>query len=201
MFRYKKQVLGVFIGSAICISLFQSSVIFATPKIKNVSIQKEAVFLGVDGYGQKTKKDSLDTLQLKFSIDGKTTTLPVNNGRKNNGIYSFPIQNKLQEGYIYHLTIQNNIVQDAVLLDSKKDALVSGTVTVIGKNFIKVNHTEIPFDKNTKCYQITWKAGGSTVQKTQLNQLKNKTVKVTYNAQNKAKMCMFLQSASHIPHL
>ena len=187
MFRYKKQVLGVFIGSAICISLFQSSVIFATPKTKNVSIQKEAVFLGVDGYGQKTKKDSLDTLRLKFSIDGKTTTLPVNNGRKNNGIYSFPIQNKLQEGYIYHLTIQNNIVQDAVLLDSKKDALVSGTVTAIGKNFIKVNHTEIPFDKNTKCYQITWKAGGSTVQKIQLNQLKNKTVKVTYNAQNKAK--------------
>ena len=89
LFDLKKQVLGVFIGSTICISLFQSSVIFATPKTKNVSIQKEAVFLDVNRYEQKTKKDSLDTLQLKFSIDGKTTTLPVNNGRKNNGIYSF----------------------------------------------------------------------------------------------------------------
>ena len=105
MFRYKKQILSLFIGSAICISLFQSSVVFATPKAKNISIQKEAVFLGIDGYGEKTKKDSLDTSRLKFSMDGKTTILPVNNGTKNNGIYSFPIQNKLQEGYIYHLTI------------------------------------------------------------------------------------------------
>ena len=86
MFRYKKQILSLFIGFIIFISLFQPSVTFATPKAKNVTIQKEAVFLGVDGYGQKTKKDSLNTFRFKFSIDGKTMTLPVNNGTKNNGV-------------------------------------------------------------------------------------------------------------------
>ena len=65
-------------------------------------IEKEAVFLGVEGYGDLTKGENLDhslisKFKFNFYIDGEKKTLLLNNGKEvKEGVYTFDLQNQLQ---------------------------------------------------------------------------------------------------------
>ena len=54
-------------------------------------------------------------------------------------------------------------------------------------NFIQVGEEKIEFTKDTGIYKITWKAGNSSVEKVGIDDLKDKTVKVTLDKEGKAK--------------
>ncbi len=156
--------------------------------------QKEAVFLGVEDYGALTKGENLDhslisKFKFKFYIDGEEKTFSIDNGKEvKEGVYTFEIQNKLQEGYIYDVVIEKNTIKSVKLLDEDKKAMLSGRVNNIEQDsFIEVGEEKITLTKDTGIYKITWKAGNSSVEKVEINDLKDKTVKVTLDKDGKAK--------------
>ena len=149
-------------------------------------VEKEAVFLGVEGYGELTKGENLDhslisKFKFNFYIDGEKKTLSVNNGKEvKEGVYTFELQNQLQEGYIYDIVINKDTVESIKLLDNNKKAMVSGKVNDIEQDkFVQVGEEKIELTKDTRVYKITWKAGNSSVEKVGIDDLKDKTVKVT----------------------
>ena len=161
-----------------------------TPK----KIQKEAVFLGIEGYGDLTKGENLDhslisKFKFNFYIDGQQKTLSVNNGKEvKEGVYTFDIQNQLQEGYIYDIVIDKDTVESVKLLDNDRKAMLSGKVNNIEQDkFIEIGEEKIDLTKNTGIYKITWKVGNSLVEKVGIDTLKDKTVKVTLDKDGKAK--------------
>ena len=156
--------------------------------------QKEAVFLGVEDYGALTKGENLDhslisKFKFKFYIDGEEKTFSIDNGEEvKEGVYTFEIQNKLQEGYIYDVVIEKNTIKSVKLLDEDKKAMLSCRVNNIEQDsFIEVGEEKITLTKDTGIYKITWKAGNSSVEKVEINDLKDKTVKVTLDKDGKAK--------------
>ena len=102
-------------------------------------VEKEAVFLGVEGYGDLTKGENLDhslisKFKFNFYIDGEKKTLLLNNGKEvKEGVYTFDLQNQLQEGYIYDIVIDKDIVESVKLLDNDKKAMISGKVMMLNK--------------------------------------------------------------------
>ena len=117
----------------------------------------EAVYLGVENYGTVTSKEK-ESFQHRFFIDGdiKTYTIPADGGK-------FEIQNQLQEGYIYDITVKDEAqVIDVELKDKGHSNVVMGEVTAIGENTITVNGKTLK-TANAKTYEITSKAGGSSV--------------------------------------
>lgn len=157
-------------------------------------VEKEAVFLGVEGYGDLTKGENLDhslisKFKFNFYIDGEKKTLLLNNGKEvKEGVYTFDLQNQLQEGYIYDIVIDKDIVESVKLLDNDKKAMVSGKVNDVEQDkFIQVGEEKIELTKDTRVYKITWKAGNSSVEKVGIDDLKDKTVKVTLDKEGKAK--------------
>lgn len=145
-------------------------------------VEKEAVFLGVEGYGDLTKGENLDhslisKFKFNFYIDGEKKTLSLNNGKEiKEGVYTFELQNQLQEGYIYDIVIDKDTVESAKLLDNDKKAMVSGKVNDVEQDkFIQVGEEKIEFTKDTGIYKITWKAGNSSVEKVGIDNLKDKT--------------------------
>lgn len=157
-------------------------------------VEKEAVFLGVEGYGDLTKGKNLDhTLISKFKfnfyIDGEKKTFSINNGKEvQEGVYTFDIQNQLQEGYVYDIVIDKDTIESVKLLDNDKKAMISGKVNDVEQDkFIQVGEEKIELTKNTGMYKITWKAGNSSVEKVGIDDLKDKTVKVTLDKEGKAK--------------
>ena len=163
-------------------------------KIAPKKMEKEAVFLGVEGYGDLTKGENLDhslisKFKFNFYIDGEKKTLLLNNGKEvKEGVYTFDLQNQLQEGYIYDIVIDKDIVESVKLLDNDKKAMISGKVNDVEQDkFIQVGEEKIELTKNTGMYKITWKAGNSSVEKVGIDDLKDKTVKVTLDKEGKAK--------------
>lgn len=157
-------------------------------------VEKEAVFLGVEGYGDLTKGENLDhslisKFKFNFYIDGEKKSLSVNNGKEvKEGVYTFDLQNQLQEGYIYDIVIDKDTVESVKLLNNDKKAMVSGKVNDVEQDkFIQVGEEKIEFTKDTGIYKIIWKAGSSSVEKVGVNGLKDKTVKVTLDKDGKAK--------------
>ena len=157
-------------------------------------VEKEAVFLGVEGYGDLTKGENLDhslisKFKFNFYIDGEKKTLSVNNGKEvKEGVYTFDIQNQLQEGYIYDIVIDKDTVESVKLLDNDRKAMLSGKVNNIEQDkFIEIGEEKIDLTKNTGIYKITWKAGNSSVEKVGIDHLKDKTVKVTLDKDGEAK--------------
>ncbi len=121
-----------------------------TPK----KIQKEAVFLGIEGYGDLTKGENLDhslisKFKFNFYIDGQQKTLSVNNGKEvKEGVYTFDIQNQLQEGYIYDIVIDKDTVESVKLLDNDRKAMLSGKVNNIEQDkFIEIGEEKIDLTK------------------------------------------------------
>ena len=117
----------------------------------------EAVYLGVENYGTVTSKEK-ESFKHRFFIDGdiKTYTIPADGGK-------FEIQNKLQEGYIYDITVKDEAqVVDVELKDKDHNDVVMGEVTAIGENTITVNGKTLN-TADSKTYEITSKAGGSSV--------------------------------------
>ena len=125
---------------------------------------KEAVYLGVENYGTVTSKEK-ESFQHRFFVDGdiKTYTIPADGGK-------FVLQNQLQEGYVYDITVKDEAqVIDVELKDKGHSNVVMGEVTAIGENTITVNGKTLN-TADSKTYEITSKAGGSSV--------KDATVKV-----------------------
>ena len=117
----------------------------------------EAVYLGVENYGTVTKNEK-ESFKHRFFIDGdiKTYTIPADGGK-------FEIQNQLQEGYIYDITVKDEAqVVDVELKDKGHNDVVMGEVTAIGENTITVNGKTLN-TADSKTYEITSKAGGSSV--------------------------------------
>ena len=117
----------------------------------------EAVYLGVENYGTVTKNEK-ESFKHRFFIDGdiKTYTIPADGGK-------FEIQNQLQEGYIYDITVKDEAqVIDVELKDKGHSNVVMGEVTAIGENTITVNGKTLN-TADSKTYEITSKAGGSSV--------------------------------------
>ena len=117
----------------------------------------EAVYLGVENYGTVTKNEK-EFFKHRFFIDGdiKTYTIPADGGK-------FEIQNQLQEGYIYDITVKDEAqVIDVELKDKGHSNVVMGEVTAIGENTITVNGKTLN-TADSKTYEITSKAGGSSV--------------------------------------
>ena len=113
-------------------------------------VEKEAVFLGVEGYGDLTKGENLDhslisKFKFNFYIDGEKKTLLLNNGKEvKEGVYTFDLQNQLQEGYIYDIVIDKDIVESVKLLDNDKKAMISGKVNDVEQDkFIQVGEEKI----------------------------------------------------------
>lgn len=157
-------------------------------------LQKEAVFLGVEGYGDLTKGESLDhslisKFKFNFYIDGEKRTFSINNGKEvKEDVYTFDIQNQLQEGYIYDIIIDNDTVESVKFLDGDNKIIVSGEVNNIEQDkFIQVGEEKIELTKDTGMYKIIWKAGNSSVEKVGLDDLKGQKVKVTLDKNRKAK--------------
>ena len=118
---------------------------------------KEAVYLGVENYGTVTSKEK-ESFQHRFFVDGdiKTYTIPADGGK-------FEIQNQLQEGYIYDITVKDEAqVIDVELKDKGHSNVVMGEVTAIGNDTITVNGKTLN-TADSKTYEITSKAGGSSV--------------------------------------
>ena len=117
----------------------------------------EAVYLGVENYGTVTKTEK-ESFKHRFFIDGdiKTYTIPADGGK-------FEIQNQLQEGYIYDITVKDEAqVIDVELKDKGHSNVVMGEVTAIGNDTITVNSKTLN-TADSKTYEITSKAGGSSV--------------------------------------
>lgn len=117
----------------------------------------EAVYLGVENYGTVTKNEK-ESFKHRFFIDGdiKTYTIPADGGK-------FEIQNQLQEGYIYDTTVKDEAqVIDVELKDKGHSNVVMGEVTAIGNDTITVNGKTLN-TADSKTYEITSKAGGSSV--------------------------------------
>ena len=117
----------------------------------------EAVYLGVENYGTVTKTEK-ESFKHRFFIDGdiKTYTIPADGGK-------FEIQNQLQEGYIYDITVKDEAqVIDVELKDKGHSNVVMGEVTAIGNDTITVNGKTLN-TADSKTYEITSKAGGSSV--------------------------------------
>ena len=141
-------------------------------KMAPKKIEKEAVFLGVEGYGDLTKGENLDhslisKFKFNFYIDGEQKTLSINNGKEiKEGVYTFELQNQLQEGYVYDIVIDNDTVESVKLLDNDSKAMISGKVNDIEQDkFVQVGEEKIERTKNTGIYKITSKAGNSSVEK------------------------------------
>lgn len=146
-------------------------------------VEKEAVFLGVEGYGDLTKGKNLDhslisKFKFNFYIDGEKKTFSINNGKEvQEGVYTFDIQNQLQEGYVYDIVIDKDTIESVKLLDNDKKAMISGKVNDVEQDkFIQVGEEKLELTKNTGMYKITWKAGNSSVEKVGIDDLKDKTV-------------------------
>ncbi|MBQ6907028.1 MAG: S-layer homology domain-containing protein, partial [Clostridia bacterium] len=87
-------------------------IMLLTERITN---QATATYLGVENYGEpETNKDNKNNFRYRFLIDGKETTLSIDNGKaSDDGKYDYPIQNLLKEGYSYKLKISDNTVISA----------------------------------------------------------------------------------------
>ena len=114
-------------------------------KIAPKKMEKEAVFLGVEGYGDLTKGEKLDhslisKFKFNFYIDGEQKTLSINNGKEvKEGVYTFELQNQLQEGYVYDIVIDNDTVESVKLLDNDSKTMISGKVNDIEQDkFVQV---------------------------------------------------------------
>ena len=117
----------------------------------------EAVYLGVNGYGDRnTNWDHKPTFQHQFFVDGDVRTFTVNDEK------DYSLQNQLMEGYVYDIDVTANEVTDVELKDKGHSNVVMGEVTAIGENTITVNGKTLN-TADSKTYEITSKAGGSSV--------------------------------------
>lgn len=178
--------------------LFVASIVYSGNVFANRDINqndadgvKEAVYLGVENYGNlKKNKDesSLKNFTHKFFIDGKIESLKIKSeDLRSNGLPKFDLQNKLWEGYIYDVVISNGEVVNLSRLDKSDSDVVEGKVTDVKNDSIFVNNKEIKLKEESKVYKISWLPGGSTVTESSINNLANSQVKVTLNRDNTAK--------------
>ena len=117
----------------------------------------EAVYLGVKGYGDRnTNWDHKPTFQHQFFVDGDVRTFTVNDEK------DYSLQNQLMEGYVYDIDVTANEVTDVELKDKGHANVVMGEVTAIGKDTITVDGKTLN-TADSKTYEITSKAGGSSV--------------------------------------
>ena len=124
----------------------------------------EAVYLGVKDYGDRnTNWDHKPTFQHQFFVDGDVRTFTVNDEK------DYSLQNQLMEGYVYDIDVTANEVTDVELKDKGHANVVMGEITAIGKDTITVDGKTLN-TADSKTYEITSKAGGSSV--------KDATVKV-----------------------
>lgn len=178
--------------------LFVASIVYSGNVFANRDINqndaddvKEAVYLGVEGYGSLEKNEdesSLKNFTHKFFIDGKTESLKIKSeDLRSNGLPKFDLQNKLWEGYIYDVVISNGEVVNLSRLDKSDSDVVEGKVTDVKNDSIFVDNKEIKLNEESKVYKISWLPGGSTVTESSINNLANSQVKVTLNRDNIAK--------------
>ena len=117
----------------------------------------EAVYLGVKDYGDRnTNWDHKPTFQHQFFVDGDVRTFTVNDEK------DYSLQNQLMEGYVYDIDVTANEVTDVELKDKGHANVVMGEVTAIGKDTITVDGKTLN-TADSKTYEITSKAGGSSV--------------------------------------
>lgn len=178
--------------------LFVASIVYSGNVFANRDINqnyaddvKEAVYLGVEGYGSLEKnkdESSLKNFTHKFFIDGKVKNLKIkSDDLRSNGLPKFELQNQLWEGYIYNIEISNDEVVGLTKIDKSDSDFVEGNVTFVDYNSIFVNNKEIKINEESKVYKISWLPGGSTVTESSINNLENSQVKVTLNRDNTAK--------------
>lgn len=106
--------------------------------------QMEAVYLGVDNYGdQAVNKDTKETFRYRFLIDGKEVLFAIDSGEQNeDGEYEYPIQNILKEQYPFRITVEGSVVTAAEEIHDEEvteyDPVVQGTpgIRTVG-NFLK----------------------------------------------------------------
>lgn len=152
---------------------------------------KEAVYLGVENYGNlKKDKDekSIKNFEHKFFIDGQIKNFKIKSDEtKNDGLPKFQTQNKLWEGYIYKVKIDNNEIVDAELLNSNSKDMIKGKLSDISAEELKVDGKSIKLNNDSKIYKINWIAGGTLVEETDFDKAKNASVKVTLDKDGNAK--------------
>ena len=152
---------------------------------------KDAVYLGVENYGNlKKDKDekSLKNFEHKFFIDGQIKNFKIKSDEtKNDGLPKFQTQNKLWEGYIYKVKIDNNEIVDAELLNSNSKDLIKGKLSDISAEELKVDGKSIKLNNDSKIYKINWLAGGTLVEETDFDKARNASVKVTLDKDGNAK--------------
>jgi len=117
----------------------------------------EAVYLGVKDYGDRnTNWDHKPTFQHQFFVDGDVRTFTVDDADK------YSLQNQLMEGYVYNIDVTANEVTAVELKDKGHDDVVMGTVTAKSGSSITVDGKTLN-TADSKTYEITSKAGGSSV--------------------------------------
>ena len=117
-----------------------ATVIFATAcgtkkQSQMMDGQFEAVYLGVQGYGEEeTNKDNKESFLYRFDIKGAESIFSIDNGTKDEeGEYDYPIQNALKEGYSYQITVNGGIV---VAAEETKETQKEPETIVSGQPFI-----------------------------------------------------------------
>ena len=152
---------------------------------------KEAVYLGVEDYGNLEKNEdesSLKNFTHKFFIGGRVENLKIkSDALRSNGLPKFELQNQLWEGYIYNIEILNDEVVGLTKIDKLDSDFVEGNVTSVDYNSIFVNNKEIKINEESNVYKISWLPGGSIVTESSIDNLENSQVKVTLNGDNTAK--------------
>ena len=113
-----------------------ATVIFATAcgtkkQSQMMDGQFEAVYLGVQGYGEEeTNKDNKESFLYRFDIKGAESIFSIDNGTKDEeGEYDYPIQNALKEGYRYQITVNDGIVvaaEETEETQKEPETIVSG---------------------------------------------------------------------------
>ena len=100
---------------------------------------KEAVYLGVEGYGlEETNKDNKEEFLYRFQVNGNEITYKLSNGAKDDdGNYDYHIQNVLKEGYRYSVTIENGIITAAEEIKESDGKYASVVCGIPGEHTVK----------------------------------------------------------------
>lgn len=148
-----KKMIGIILTACLIVAMMPVMAFAGT------ETTSEAVFLGIDGYGQVGRDEVLnaDFAGYRFFVDGQEQSFKVK------ATDNFDIQNVLQEGYIYDITVADKVVTKAVMKDKGVAGVVMGTATGVTAKDLTVNGKKLNIAADTKVYSITTAAGGAKV--------------------------------------
>lgn len=116
---------------------------------------REAVYLGVAGYGTVSGRDKANFYH-RFFADGGERRYRIRTDAR------YAIQNRLMEGSFYSLTVAGGVVTAAEPLPG----VVSGRVEAVGNGVLTVGGAVLPLEGGASCYAVTAAPGGAAVRET-----------------------------------